>query len=429
MRATDFSNLRANMVERQIAARGIKSHLVLAAMREVPREDFLPEDEHEFAYFDTPLPIADNQTISQPYIVALMIEALELTGGEKVLEIGTGSGYAAAVLSRIARDVYTVERLGSLAEKAAVTLVDHGYENVHVLQGDGTRGWPEHAPYDAIIVAAGGPDVPQSLKSQLKVGGRLVIPVGPTPSLQELVRITRVSADEYRTEDLADVRFVPLVGVEGWSTEEARSPLPTLRPKTPQPGEAELVSEIARHCERFVHIESADLEPMMNRIGDARVVLLGESTHGTSEFYRMRERITRALIETKGFTFIAIEGDWPDAARIDHYVRHAEYPQSEWTAFARFPTWMWRNREVRTFVDWLRERNTHIPPQRRTAFYGLDLYSLHTSIRSVVDYLENVSWTRYKTRASSQAPKTIIASCIMDLAHPGTCATAICSTR
>jgi len=225
---------------------------------------------------------------------------------------------------------------------------------------------------------------------QLKVGGRLVIPVGPTPSLQELVRVTRLSANEYRTEDLADVHFVPLVGIEGWSTEEAKLPLPTLRPKPPQPGDTELIGEIARNCEQFVHIDSADLKPMMNRIGDARVVLLGESSHGTSEFYRMREHITRALIETKGFTFIAIEGDWPDAARIDHYVRHAEYPQSEWSAFARFPTWMWRNREVRTFVDWLRERNTQIPPQRRTAFYGLDLYSLQNSIRSVVDYLEYV---------------------------------------
>ena len=148
---------------------------------------------------DAPLPIAEGQTISQPYIVALMTEALELEGGEEVLEIGTGSGYAAAVLSQIARKVYTVERIGQLAEKAAAALADLGYRNVHVLHADGTLGWPEHAPYDAIVVAAGGPEVPESLKEQLKIGGRLVIPVGTDRRVQELVRVTRVS--ERRIQD------------------------------------------------------------------------------------------------------------------------------------------------------------------------------------------------------------------------------------
>ncbi|MGZ5914341.1 MAG: erythromycin esterase family protein [Hyphomicrobium sp.] len=128
----------------------------------------------------------------------------------------------------------------------------------------------------------------------------------------------------------------------------------------------------------------------MCRIGKVRIVLIGEATHGTSEFYRLRERLTRALIDKQGFNFVAIEGDWPDVARIDHYVRHFEFSPSEWTAFARFPTWMWRNDEVRSFVDWLREHNTHKEPSRRAAFHGLDLYSLHNSIRSVLDYLEGV---------------------------------------
>ena len=141
----------------------------------------------------SPLPIAAEQTISQPYIVALMTEALALRGGEKVLEIGTGSGYAAAVLAEIAGEVYTVERIGQLAEKAATVLAEHGYDNVHVLHGDGTRGWPEHAPYDAIVVAAGGPKVPESLRAQLKIGGRLVIPVGSDARAQELVRVTRAA--------------------------------------------------------------------------------------------------------------------------------------------------------------------------------------------------------------------------------------------
>ena len=389
MNKIDFAALRDGMVDRQVAGRGVRSHLVLDAMRTVPREAFLPEPLREFAYEDAPLPIAEEQTISQPYIVALMTEALALKGGEDVLEIGTGSGYAAAVLSRIARNVYTVERIGQLAEKAASTLAQLGYANVHVLHADGTRGWPDHAPYDAIVVAAGGPEVPESLKAQLKIGGRLVIPVGIDRRVQELLRVIRVSEDQYETEDIADVRFVPLVGEEGWVPEEGRSVAPEYRPVI-KTADATLAKTIATSCEKFDAIDSADLEPLLRRIGNARVVLLGEATHGTSEFYRMRERISRDLIERKGFSFVAIEGDWPDAARVDHYIRHAEYPPSEWTAFARFPVWMWRNQEVRDFVDWLRVRNATVEPGKRVAFHGLDLYSLYNSIRSVLNYLEDV---------------------------------------
>ena len=386
---TNFRALRRDMVEKQIAARGVRSKLVLDAMRAVPREVFLPERLREFAYEDTPLPIDADQTISQPYIVAFMADALSLQGGEKVLEIGAGSGYAAAVVSRIAGEVYTVERIGQLAEKAASVLSDLGYTNVHVLHGDGTLGWPQHAPFDAIIVAAGGPEVPRSLKQQLKVGGRLVIPVGTDPRAQELVRVTRLSESDYQTEDIADVRFVPLVGEEGWSV-EAELPAPLRRGRPQRPPDGGLTERVAAGAEPFSSIEDADLGPLLERIGNARVVLLGEATHGTSEFYRMRDRITRALITEKSFNIIAIEGDWPDAARIDHYVRHLEYPPTEWTAFARFPTWMWRNNEVRTFVDWLRMHNGSVRTSLRVAFHGLDLYSLHNSIRAVLRYLDDV---------------------------------------
>lgn len=383
----DFSRQRADMVEKAIRARGVRSKLVLDAMNSVPRETFLPDHLREFAYEDSPLPIGEEQTISQPYIVAFMIEALALEGGERVLEIGAGSGYAAAVLSRIAGEVYTVERIGQLAEKAATTLADLGYGNVRVMHGDGTKGWPEHMPYDGIIVAAGGPKVPDALKLQLKIGGRLVIPVGTDPNVQELVRITRVSEQDFKREDLADVRFVPLIGEEGWTP--PRSRLALKAPFTRLRGES-LAQQIGNACEPLPAIETAPLDRLLGRIGDARVVLLGEATHGTSEFYRMRERITRALIERKGFRFVAIEGDWPDAARVDHYVRHMEFPPSEWTAFARFPTWMWRNNEVRAFVDWLRVRNASEKPERRVAFHGLDLYSLYDSIRAVLRFLEEV---------------------------------------
>jgi protein-L-isoaspartate(D-aspartate) O-methyltransferase len=207
------------MVRRQIASRGVRSELVLEAMRKVPRERFLPRGQGVFAYDDSPLPIGDGQTISQPYIVAYMAESLALVGGEKVLEIGTGSGYAAAVLAEIAAEVYTIERIEGLATMARTVLDELGYTNVHVRCSDGTLGWPEEAPFDGIVVSAGGPEVPDTLKHQLKTGGRLVIPVGRSKAYQELVRVTRVAEDEFKTEDLVPVRFVPLVGEEGWSQE------------------------------------------------------------------------------------------------------------------------------------------------------------------------------------------------------------------
>ena len=386
----DFARLRDEMVEKAVFARGVRSELVLNAMRAVPREAFLPERLHEFAYQDSPLPIEEGQTISQPYIVAFMTEALALHGGERILEIGAGSGYAAAVLSRIADEVYTVERIGQLAEKAASRLADLGYQNVHVRHADGTKGWPDHAPYDGIIVAAGGPTIPESLKEQLKIGGRLVIPVGRDPRVQELVRITRVSENRYDREDLADVRFVPLIGQEGWAPTERNRARATPVPAFTRIIKESLAQKIAAYCEPFESLETAQFDRLMARIGDAKVVLLGEASHGTSEFYRMRDRITRELIATKGFQFVAIEGDWPDAARVDHYVRHLEYPPSEWTAFARFPTWMWRNEEVRTFVEWLRAHNAALKPDDRVAFHGLDLYSLYDSIRAVLKYLDEI---------------------------------------
>jgi protein-L-isoaspartate(D-aspartate) O-methyltransferase len=213
-----------------------------------------------------------------------------------------------------------------------------------------------------------------------------VIPVGTDPTVQELVRITRISEQDFKREDLADVRFVPLVGEEGWEADGRRAE----KPKPAPPRARKLPQAIADACEPFDSIEAASLERVMTRIGNSRVVLLGEATHGTSEFYRMRETITRALIEEKGFRFVAIEGDWPDAARVDHYVRHMEYPPSEWTAFARFPTWMWRNVETRAFVDWLRAFNAGKKLTERAAFHGLDLYSLYDSIRSVLTYLDDV---------------------------------------
>ncbi|MGB5626948.1 MAG: protein-L-isoaspartate(D-aspartate) O-methyltransferase [Woeseiaceae bacterium] len=213
---TDYLRLRERMVKRQIAGRGVKSEKVLDAMRKVPRERFLPKGQGVWAYDDNPLPIGDGQTISQPYVVAYMTEALSLEGAEKVLEIGTGSGYATAILAEIAAEVYTIERIEGLATMASRILDELGYTNVHVRHGDGTLGWPDQAPFDGIVVTAAGPEAPETLKQQLKIGGRLVIPVGESRWYQQVVRITRVAEAEFETEDLLPVRFVPLIGEKGW---------------------------------------------------------------------------------------------------------------------------------------------------------------------------------------------------------------------
>jgi len=216
----DFTAARAQMVNLQLAGRGVNNPRVLEAFRAVPRELFVPPDLAELAYRDAPLPIGQGQTISQPYIVALTAEALRLTGKERVLEIGTGSGYAAAILSLLAKEVFTVERLGDLATQARDRLVRLGYRNVRVLHGDGTLGWPEHRLFDAVAVSAGAPDVPAALLEQLAPAGRLVIPVGPDETAQTLVRVTRTGPKDYREEALTEVRFVPLIGKQGWGEDE-----------------------------------------------------------------------------------------------------------------------------------------------------------------------------------------------------------------
>jgi protein-L-isoaspartate(D-aspartate) O-methyltransferase len=216
---TDFSIARRNMVDRQIRGRGITDPRVSEAMLQVPRHLFVEEALRGQAYGDAPLPIGERQTISQPFMVAKMSEALLLKGSEKVLEIGTGSGYQTAVLARLSGRIFSVERLPELARRARRLLDAIGCANVHVRVSDGTLGWEEEAPFEAIIVTAGAPCVPAEYRQQLAVGGRLVIPVGSRGG-QILKRITRTSPTAFREEDLLDCRFVPLIGERGWSTQE-----------------------------------------------------------------------------------------------------------------------------------------------------------------------------------------------------------------
>jgi len=203
------------MVKTQLMPRGITDPATLESMSKVPRHLFVPEKLQDYAYDDGPLKIGYDQTISQPYIVAIMTQAAEVGPSSTVLEIGTGSGYAAAVLSKMAKEVYTVERIPELATQAEKCLYELGYDNVHVKIANGTLGWPEKGPFDAIIVTAGGPEIPESLLQQLNPNGRLIIPIGDLFG-QDLVKIRKPLKGKYTTQSLGPVRFVPLIGEEGW---------------------------------------------------------------------------------------------------------------------------------------------------------------------------------------------------------------------
>jgi protein-L-isoaspartate(D-aspartate) O-methyltransferase len=214
---SDFIVQREAMVERQLSARGIGETRILEAFLEVPREAFIGSEYAHLAYGDHPLPIESGQTISQPYIVALTIDAAGIKRGDKVLEVGAGSGYAAAVIGQIATHVIAIERHHQLVELAQQRMERLGYRNVRIVEGDGTLGWPEEAPFDAIVAAASGSHVPQSWIDQLKPGGRIVMPLGEPRGVQSLVKVTKEADGTLRRENLGGVRFVPLIGAEGFA--------------------------------------------------------------------------------------------------------------------------------------------------------------------------------------------------------------------
>jgi protein-L-isoaspartate(D-aspartate) O-methyltransferase len=384
----DLAQARQRMVQTQVAARGVRDRGVLEAMRQVPREVFVEAGFEEFAYEDSPLPIGERQTISQPYIVALMLEAAEIEPGGKVLEVGAGSGYAAAVMSRIARKVYAIERHPSLAEAARARFRRLGYDNIELRVGDGTRGWPEAAPFDAILVAAGGPEVPAALRRQLAIGGHLVIPVGTEAAQQRLLKVTRRGGSEFDEEDLGVVAFEPLIGEHGWAEDGRRSAANLVPGRSRGQSLPQMIAEAA---EPLPDPDDRSFGRLFERFADRRVVLLGEASHGTAEFYRARAAITRHLIERHGFTIVAVEADWPDAAAVDRYVRHRPARAPAEPPFQRFPTWMWRNTEVAALVEWLRQHNGELADRTRQAgFYGLDIYNMSGSIAAVLAYLDRI---------------------------------------
>jgi protein-L-isoaspartate(D-aspartate) O-methyltransferase len=376
-----------DMVEKQLVERGIRQDQVLQAFREVDRADFVPDDQTSRAYADRPLPIGHGQTISQPYIVALMTEAADLSPDDRVLEIGTGSGYQAAILAQICDHVYSIERHSELTEQAKQNLNTAGIDNVECKTGDGTRGWPGAAPFDAILVTASGPQIPDPLKDQLAIGGHMIIPVGIKHGQQKLIRITKTAEDKFEREELSAVAFVPLIGEYGHDAEGGR--LGKLNEHTGQ-GEQDLCARLTNLANPLPSIEDPEFGQCIDRYGDRRIVALGESTHGTSEFYRARAEISERLIHDHDFNIIALEADWPDAAAIDHYIRHQPVPDVLSDPFKRFPTWMWRNLEFHDFIQTLRQMNAQRDADNQIRIIGLDLYSLNRSMHAVLDYLNKV---------------------------------------
>ena len=378
----DAQQAREWMVERQIRRRGIDSPSVLTAFRQVPREEFVPENMREFAYEDGPLPIGEGQTISQPYIVALMIEAADVAPGDRVLEVGAGSGYAAAVMGQIAKEVFAIERHEPLARQAAERIDRLGYDNVSIVCGDGSLGLPAEAPFDAILVAAGGDRVPEPLKRQLAVGGRLVIPVGGE-GIQSLLCVTRTGADAWSEQDLGGVRFVPLIGAHGrWEegTRAATNHQPARKLSLPEC--------IAEAAEPLPEIDDPAFAAAFDRFADKRVVLLGEASHGTHEFYAARAAITTRFVEKHGFTVVAAEADWPDAAVLDRHIRHKHPRPGAPRPFRRFPTWMWRNSVIAGLMHDLHAANRGRADEDMAGFYGLDIYNMSGSIEAVLAYLD-----------------------------------------
>jgi protein-L-isoaspartate(D-aspartate) O-methyltransferase len=382
----EISDSRDRMVDVQIAGRGIRDARVLAAMRRVPREAFVDTGLEEFAYEDSPLPIAEQQTISQPYIVALMLEAAQIRDNDRVLEVGAGSGYAAAVAAQLAKQVCAIERHASLVAQASERFRKLGYSNIALRHGDGTLGWPDGGQFDVILVAAGGMRIPQALKQQLRIGGRLVIPVGGPDEAQELVKLTKRSEGDFEEEHLGAVRFVALVGDA--DRIEGGRPASTTQPSGAARG-VNLPELIAEAAEPLPDFDDPAFGKLFDRYADRRVVLLGEASHGTSEFYRARAAITQRLIERHGFSIVAVEADWPDAAAVDRYVRDLPHRAGE-TPFQRFPTWMWRNTDVAAFIGWMRSCNITRQAARRAGFYGLDIYNMSASIAAVLQYLDKV---------------------------------------
>ena len=358
----------------QLKDKGIRNSLLIEAFQDIPEAFFLSENLHPYFYEDIRIEKSIEKTEPRVIVVARMLEQLEVKAEQNILIIGVDSVYILAVLSKIYKEVYAVETTKTYSDWALEVLKNIDVTNVHLKTGKLDNGWETKAPFNAILSASEFKEIPDIIKKQLKIGAKLLAPVGPDWAHVMLETIERISETEYVTKALRDNYFIPK---------------PKLFPKigTEVYPENEIIDEIGISSIPFKTINKFPIEGLLERIGDAKVVLLGEASHGTSEFYTMRQEITKALIEKKGFNLVCAEADWSDAEQINNYVRN-QYQSQNWMPFARFPEWMWKNKEVLDFVEWLKKYNTK--RNNTIGFYGLDLYGLENSIDLVINYLEDI---------------------------------------
>jgi protein-L-isoaspartate(D-aspartate) O-methyltransferase len=366
--------MKKHNITTQLKDKGISNPLLIKAFQNIPKEFLFSETLHPYFYEDIKLKNEFEKIEPRVIRIARMLEQLGIKREEKILIGGVDSIYILVVLSKIYKKVYTIETNKTYASWTLDVLKTISITNVHIKVGNLKFGWKEKAPFNAILMASEFEKPPYNLKKQLEVGGKLLIPIGPDWAHTMLEIIQRISKTQYDLNVLRDSYFVPSPKV-----------LPEIGAK--QFPDDEIIDEISENAIQFKDFKGYFIDQLLERIGNAKVVLLGEASHGTSQFYITRQEITKALIEKKGFNFVGAEADWSDAEQINSYVRN-QYKHQDWIPFARFPEWMWKNNEMLNFVEWLKQFN--LKHQNTIGFYGLDLYGLENSIDLIINYLENI---------------------------------------
>ncbi|WP_272022986.1 erythromycin esterase family protein [Olleya namhaensis] len=361
-------------ITEQLEDKGISNKLLLEAFQDIPEAFFLSETLHPYFYEDVRIEKSLEKTEPRVIVVARMLEQLKIKEEDKILITGVDSIYILVVLSKIYKNVYNIETNETYANWATEVLKAVEINNVHIKTDNPEIGWKEEGPFNAILIASAFKEIPNTIKKQLAIGAKLIAPVGPDWAHVLLEVTKRVSENDYVSKALRDNYYIPNPKI-----------LPKISKETYT--ETEIIDEIGINSIPFKTIKKFPMDGLLDRIGNAKVVLLGEASHGTSEFYLTRQEITKALIEKKGFNFVCAEADWSDAEQINNYVKN-EYTAQNWLPFARFPEWMWKNKEVLDFVEWLKKYNAK--RNNTIGFYGLDLYGLENSIDLVINYLQKI---------------------------------------
>ncbi|WP_281846738.1 erythromycin esterase family protein [Olleya namhaensis] len=361
-------------ITEQLEDKGISNKLLLEAFQDIPEAFFLSETLHPYFYEDVRIEKSLEKTEPRVIVVARMLEQLKIKKEDKILITGVDSIYILVVLSKIYKNVYNIETNETYANWATEVLKAVEINNVHIKTDNPEIGWKEEGPFNAILIASAFKEIPNTIKKQLAIGAKLIAPVGPDWAHVLLEVTKRVSENDYVSKALRDNYYIPNPKI-----------LPKISKETYT--ETEIIDEIGINSIPFKTIKKFPMDGLLERIGNAKVVLLGEASHGTSEFYLTRQEITKALIEKKGFNFVCAEADWSDAEQINNYVKN-EYTAQNWLPFARFPEWMWKNKEVLDFVEWLKKYNAK--RNNTIGFYGLDLYGLENSIDLVINYLQKI---------------------------------------